>query len=184
VARKRIAAVNQKLIKGAKMSQEIYTDGGVILRNPSTIGGTWAWCLVENDEIINSGSGVIDIETARTWELDGVTNNLTELYALCKAITSLPDNWEGVVYSDSLISLGRLFMGYKWKGIPDELREWAQLCASRIPQAGYMLLDGHPTKAHLEAGIGKRGYPVSKFNVWCDKQCGEEAKQYLAKLEL
>lgn len=163
----------------------IYTDGGVIKKNPSSIGGTWAWCAVnEEGSNLRSDEGVIDIATARTWGLEAVTNNLTELYALCKAMTSLPDGWSGTVYSDSQISLGRLFLGYKkWEGIPDELREWAQTSVARLGTVKPVLLDGHPTRAQLAAGIGKRGNPCSAHNVWCDEQCTRVGKQYLSTLK-
>jgi len=46
-----------------------------------------------------------------------------------------------------------------------------------------VLLDGHPTKAQIESEKGKRGNPTSVHNVWCDEQCGKQARMYLESLE-
>jgi hypothetical protein len=43
----------------------------------------------------------------------------------------------------------------------------------------YILLDGHPTKKQLETGIGKRGGPGSKHNVWCDDACRKAGEAFM-----
>jgi len=163
---------------------QLFADGGVIGRNPSAQGGTWAFCLVDTDLFgmhTLERSGVI---TPAEAGLPEITNNLTEMVAVVRGLQSLPDRWFGIVHSDSQITLGRLFDGWKWKGIPPWLhtefqKERARLVHWGSPVISPCLLQGHPTKAELDAGMGKRGYPVSINNVWCDKACGAEAEKFL-----
>ena len=155
----------------------LYADGGVIRINPSPIGGTWAWCHVNaTNQRIHTASGVVI--PRRSCPM--ITNNLTEMIALVKGLEALPEGWAGVVYSDSQITLGRLFEGWKMSGIPPVLIRQGQAAMARLDWANctYVLLDGHPTKAQLLAGRGKRGAPVSEHNVFCDKACGLEAAAF------
>lgn len=159
----------------------LYADGGVIGANPSIIGGTWAWVQVsESGARLAASSGVITPAEAC---MPFVTNNLTELYAILEARESLPYAWSGTVYSDSWVSLQRVFLGARLKNVPPWLTERLQ----RLQRDGWFsgcswqLLDGHPTRAELAAGVGKRGHPVSKWNVWCDEACGKQARAFLAQ---
>lgn len=151
-------------------TQALYTDGGVIHVNPSPMGGTWAWCLVENGQRLRQDSGLL-LPTA---EYPTVSNNVTELYALVAGIEALPEDWAGLIFSDSWVSLQRLFLGAKLKNVPPWLVErlGAIQASGRLARMTYQLLDGHPTAAQLLDGKGKRGGPVSEFNVWCDEECG------------
>lgn len=158
---------------------QLYVDGGVININPSTIGGTWAARLVQDGKVINEWSGVIT--PAEAYMLS-VSNNLTEMLALVKGLSFLPWDWRGTVYSDSQVTLGRAFQGWKWNNVPSWLyNAFGNQCARLVhwKQIHYVLLDGHPTKAHLEAGVGKRGHPVSAHNAWCDHACQAQAKQFM-----
>ena len=162
----------------------LYCDGGVIDRNPSPVGGTWAFCLVAEGLRVSEGSGVI---TPLEAELPGITNNLTEMLAVVRGLQSLPFIWRGVVLSDSQITLGRVFMGWKWKNIPAWLHQEFQVERKRLvnwERIRYTLLQGHPTRAELGAGVGSRGYPVSEFNVWCDHECGRQAEAYRQQVGL
>jgi ribonuclease HI len=170
----------EKRIKAETRVIELYTDGGVIEKNPSPIGGTWAWIIVENGVQICSESGAISAAEMRMEDL--VTNNQTELLALLYGLDHLPADFAGTVLSDSNNSLGRLFSGWKWNNIPPWMHARYQLARKRLAnwdQIAHVLLDGHPTKAQLAAGIGKRGHPVSIYNVQCDKLCGEAAEKFL-----
>lgn len=158
---------------------ELYCDGGVIERNPSPIGGTWAFRLLQNDEVVREKSGVV---LPAQVKMETISNNLTEMAAMLKGLMALPNDWTGTVYSDSQVTLGRVFMGWKWNNIPPVMHGIYQRIYSRLihwDQIRYVLLDGHPTKAQLAAGEGKRGHPVSEHNVWCDKACNEAAKRFL-----
>jgi hypothetical protein len=158
-----------------------FCDGGVIRRNPSELGGTWAWCMVGPDnEILQSDSGVIP---AGEYGLPEITNNVSELVALLRLLYHLPAGWSGPVYSDSQNSLGRVFHGYKCKFVPQVLIDRIRPATERLGKIEPILLDGHPTRAQLAAGIGKRGHRCSEWNVWCDKRCGEESINFLAERE-
>jgi ribonuclease HI len=155
----------------------LFCDGGVIGPNPSAIGGTWAWCLVDEQGLrTHEASGVLlqgDVG------LPTVTNNVTELYALILGCEALPAGWRGTICSDSWISLQRVFRGAKLNHVPLWLcqRLGALLKSGRLTDCTYELLDGHPTRAELERGVGKRGHPVSEFNVWCDSACTKRARE-------
>jgi hypothetical protein len=148
----------------------LYADGGVITRNPSDEGGAWAWRLVSDaDEIVLQGSGVILPAEAG---LPQITNNLTELLACVEALEAMPGSWRGTLFTDSLVTLCRLFNADpSFNGVPPELeaRTWAQ--RRRLWGYRVVLLDGHPTRKQLASGIGKRGNPCSKWNVACDEEC-------------
>lgn len=161
----------------------LYVDGGVIGRNPSPQGGTWAWCHVDaaGQRIAHGGGIVLPI----AWGLAAITNNLTELLALAEGLESLPAGWRGTVYSDSMVTLGRVFLGWQMNGVPAGLIERVDAAMARIDRRSqWILLDGHPTKAQLAAGIGKRGHRVSEHNVFCDRRCGEIGRMYQAMHEV
>lgn len=154
-----------------------YADGGVIGANPSSIGGVWAWCHVdEAGRRIATDSGV----TLPRASLPLITNNLTEMIALVRCLEALPAGWSGTVYSDSQVTLGRLFQGWKMNGIPPVLMRQGSAAVERLRTIHWILLDGHPTKAQLAAGIGKRGNLVSEHNVWADAECNRRAREYQA----
>lgn len=147
-----------------------YADGGIIGRNPSPIGGTFAWCHVdEAGERVRVGSGMVLPGDGDLPDL--ITNNVTEFAALVCCLEALPDGWSGPVHSDSRVTLWRLFHGWKMTGVPWSLVSFGSRALCRLGTLTPVLLDGHPTKAQLAAGVGKRGGPVSPFNVWCDTEC-------------
>lgn len=158
--------------------QRLYTDGGVIKKNPSEIGGTWAARYVVCGEVKKELSGTI---TPKAAGLPTITNNLTEMLALLRDLEMLPETFNGYILSDSQITLGRTFQGWKWSNIPNWMHAIYQVQRQRLRWnlITPVLLAGHPTKEQLEKGIGKHGYPVSEHNVWCDKACGAEAEKFL-----
>jgi len=149
----------------------IYADGGTIGGNPSPVGGTYAWCHVDAaDRRVAWDSGRLKVRPP-------VTNNQAELYAVLAALATLPDGWSGHVCSDSQVTLGRV-CGEGEKRSTNIPRGWIERLAYHRGRLGELVpvqLDGHPTKAELEAGIGHRGNPVSVHNVWCDEACRREA---------
>lgn len=160
----------------------IYADGGVILKNPSDIAGTWATCHVDADNWRAwTASGVLLPSEVGT---SAVTNNQTEFYALLNGLEALPDDWAGRVCTDSLVTIRRFRDDAKLAGIPLEWRRRMAMTRGRLGQLEYVLLDGHPTRAHLAAGIGKRGGPVSEHNVWCDHACTEAGRLLVARRAL
>lgn len=166
------------------MFTELYVDGGVIGANPSMIGGTWACRLIHNTGRTRDFSGVIQPHQMVHFK-EPVSNNQTEMLALLEGLRRLPDDFNGTIYSDSQVTLGRAFMGWKWKNIPSWMHAVYQLHRHRLKkwdEIEYVLLDGHPTKAQLAAGVGKRGHPVSLHNVWCDQACKEAGETFLASI--
>lgn len=163
------------------MITELYVDGGVIGSNPSAIGGTYAVRLVYDDGHVYGYSGAVSAT-----EMHGdVTNNQTEMLALLMGLRYLPDDFKGTVYSDSMVTLGRAFLGWKWTRVPGWMHRFYRDQRRRLinwDQIKWVLLDGHPTKAQLAAGIGKRGHPVSEHNVWCDRACTEAGQRFLEEI--
>ena len=168
------------------MITALYADGGVIGHNPSTDGGTWSWIQLDDKlpspTMSSYGTGVITPEMAG---LPAITNNLTEILALIYGLEALPADFSGVVYSDSMVSLGRLFQGWQWQHVPMWVHKRYQAARERLlfwPTIKYVLLDGHPTKAQLASGVGKRGHPCSIWNVRCDKMCAETGESFMLSL--
>ena len=151
----------------------LYCDGGVIERNPSLHGGTWCWIAVnEAGEEVVRDSGLLP---------GPCTNNLSEFVAAVRALETVPPGWEGKLYSDSQVTLGRLFRQWSLNGLP---LIWIARGSNVLGQVGYVepvLLQGHPTREELAAGVGKRhGFPVSNWNVKCDRECSRLAAEFMA----
>jgi ribonuclease HI len=161
---------------------ELFCDGGCVKANPSPYAGTWAWCYVVDGEMVYNQSGII---YPKAFNSKTLTNNQSELVALLAGLSFLPLDWIGVVKSDSQVSLGRVFQGWKFKrGIPAHIILRYQEIKKKFlywDQIKWVLLSGHPTKKELETGIGKNGLPVSKWNVWCDHECGRLSKEFTEK---
>lgn len=165
---------------------EVFADGGVIAKNPSPHGGTWAWRLLYDGMLVAFESGVLtNRENGQP-----VTNNVTELLALLKGIGAVYTHLaiggypEYTVYSDSKVSLLRVFRAAPLNGVPPRLIVMLQDQIERglHRNAKHVLLDGHPTKTQLAAGIGKRGNPVHAEQVACDEMCTTRARAYIAGL--
>jgi len=159
----------------------LYADGGVIFKNPSTVGGTWAFCGVNAaDQRVLEKYGAVPATPNRP-----ITNNHTEQIAITLALEAMPDGWSGTVYLDSQIALGRVFKNWSERNLPRNISMRSKAAVARIGQIETVLLQGHPTKADLACGIGKkRGLPVSEHNVWADKSCHKAAEEFLEKLEI
>lgn len=155
----------------------VYADGGCILRNPSPIGGTWAACHVDAEgKRVSQSSGVILPLDAGCGE---VSNNQSEFYALLMGLEALPDGWSGQVCSDSRVTLLRFCHSAKLNGIVWSWQRRLGAVLSRLGKLEPVQLDGHPTKAQLINGVGKRGQKVSEHNVWCDLKCSMLARGFL-----
>lgn len=156
----------------------IFADGGVISKNPSQIGGTWAWCGIDADgNRIVERAGAVAAPASRP-----ITNNHTEQIAITLALEAVPEGWNGIVHSDSMIALGRVFKGWREANLPQNISHRSTNAVRRLGSIKTVLLQGHPTKKDLEAGIGaKRNLPVSIHNVWCDKACRAAGLEFLAQ---
>lgn len=161
------------------MDGELFCDGGVIAVNPSPHGGTWAWVLVERDFPTAKGSGVVLPEH---YGLPKVTNNLTELVAAVQALDTVGPKWDGVLWTDSKVTLHRLTDGQGFAGIPQALRLQV-LALRRQRKWSVRLVGGHPTKAELACGSKANGTPTSVWNQWCDHRCRQLAERFLNERE-
>jgi ribonuclease HI len=140
-------------------------------RNPSAEGGTWCAILVTEDDqtMLVKAFGIV---TPADVGMTLVENNLTELVAAVEALERLPDGWDGVLFSDSQNTIRRLTAKHpSFGGVPAELYARVTAQRKRFPKLKAVLLDGHPNAEHLIAGIGKRGYPVSRWNVAANDEC-------------
>lgn len=154
----------------------LYVDGGVIGRNPSSLGGTWAWCLIDGKEIIGSNYGVIEPSPPNP---EKITNNFTELLAAIKGLRGAGPEWNGTLYTDSKVTLHRLLGSFSFKNIPNWLRVLT-LDLRRNRKWDAKLVGGHPTKKELEMGhLRRNSLPTSRWNVWCDNKCREAAREFL-----
>ncbi len=156
----------------------LFADGGVVRKNPSPLGGTWAWCHVDDaGESVEHQSGIVTPAEVGT---PAVSNNQTELIAVVRGLAELPPGWRGTVYTDSYVTLCRITKGERFEGIAAELeREARQLRRSRT--FAVVLLGGHPTRLDLARGRRADGLPVSPHNVFCDKACTRQAQEFLAR---
>lgn len=161
---------------------QLYADGGVVGVNQrgKVKAGTWACRLVKGIEILKNWSGVILPEEYPDCE---ISNNVTEFLAVVRGLEILPWDWRGTVWSDSKITLGRIFLGWHVTNIPKDFLNELENQKARLVhwnQIHYGLLDGHPTLGQLyNTGVGKRGHPVSSHNKDMDKECNRLAQGFL-----
>lgn len=164
------------------MNSSLYCDGGVVGKNPSIFGGTWAWCLISpGGEMIGHASGLVKPADIG---LPVVTNNVTELLAAINGMEVLPVGWDGAIFTDSNCTLLRIERREdnrkpaKMNGIPQKMRDRLESARNRLGNYRVVLLGGHPNLKDLARGCRKNGgLPVSKWNVWCDRACGREARK-------
>jgi len=173
---------------------KVYTDGGVISKNPSDIGGTWAVRFVDKDDnVVHEMSGIV---FPNTFGMTHITNNFTEFYAMLMAFEYLPEHWIGDVYCDSEITLGRWFYGWKLAGIPmDIIKRFVDIRKKRTAR-NITLLAGHPSMSDLARGYKLKtssshaidaypvAFPVSEHNKWCDKTCEHLSVDYVGNIQL
>lgn len=182
---------NQVILDKSFEVKAVFADGGCIGSNPSKKGGAVAWYAVsqgESPEYLNSfekgGLGSKDIlHSFNGFYLPcykglPVTNQHSEFMALLYGLEAMPENWSGYAVSDSKITLGRMFWNWKRNNLPEEYWQRFLKARARLGNIIPIHIDGHPTNAQLEAGKGKRGNPVSKWNRACDELCNEVKKDY------
>lgn len=156
-----------------KIVVDLYADGGVIDKNPSPIVGTWAWVLADSrDKLRAQGSGII-IPSEISLDAVTVTNNQTELLSILQGLGMV--NYKGwklrYIYSDSQVTLGRVFKGHALNNIPPWMVE---LKRDLLP-----VLKG-------AKGIWVRGHNGNKWNEYVDaaaRTAGERLIQDLGRAQ-
>lgn len=182
----------------------LFADGGVIQSNPSPLGGTLAYRLLQDGVILAQGSAIYPYWRAGESDpgcLPGapvpVSNNVAEMAAILTGLEAAARQGHlvEVIASDSYNSLRRLERSDGlWTGAcnseMDALQErWGHHLRLRRQQWGeyaypsLVLLSGHPSGPELLAGRGGRGYPVSIHNKWCDQACATLATYFLERRE-
>ena len=158
---------------------KVYADGGTIGRNPSPVGGAWAFCWVLTEDVWGRvQSGTIAPED---FGKNVVTNNDAEMLAAVLALESVPDGWAGALVLDSTVTRSRLRGGRKSHPPAIFLERLARI-RSRLGAFWVEIVAGHPTQKDLERGATWLGVPVSRHNVFCDSLCEEEALEVLERL--
>jgi ribonuclease HI len=160
----------------------VYCDGGVIGRNPSPHGGTWAWLHVSAiGGELDRDSGIV---TPKDVGLPTVTNNMTELLAALFAMEAVPEGWSGTIYTDSHVTELRIERRHSSQkpasmvGIPPLLVERVRKARARLGDFKVVLLGGHPTIDEVRMGRRRDGFPCSAHNVRCDQMCQDRAAQF------
>lgn len=173
-----------------------YADGGLLSSNPSRVGGSYGCVHVLDDQVVWQDSGIID--AALLGHNGVVTNNTSELYALCRCIMKVPAGAECAFYSDSENALFRVFDVSALQNVPAWLCAMRSNCKQHLRTLGkftYCLLAGHPSIEELMLGKSirreKNGkvtrygeVPVSKWNKLCDSMCNEARARYESEKEL
>ena len=159
-----------------EVRESLYCDGGVAGANPSTIGGCWAWVLVSvGGKKLRSASGFVSPDC---FGVPKITNNVTELLAAVQALEAVPSYWDGILYTDSMITLYRLTSANpSFNGVPKKLINRVMILRDgRNWKVKHVA--GHPTLREIQDGVNSRGQPVSKWNRACDLQCRRIAKRH------
>lgn len=149
----------------------VFGDGGVIQKNPSPIGGTWAWCAVTADGTHTREASGYVLPSAHPhpgWPRvprPDVSNNHVEFYAILRALESLPDDWQGRVATDSQVTVTRFGHLADWRSgpppylptqLPPDWQERARAALRRLPLIRWTPVAGHPTQVDLGRGFAWR----------------------------
>ena len=165
------------------MAIALYTDGGLLGRNPTRQAITWAWCRVESGEIVAERCGWIraselPIRPDVGWP-EG-TNNQAEYYAILDGLEHLGDTEHVTVWTDSRVAYGW------WTDSRSSLRsipaDWRIRQNRQLRRRGavtaWQHLHGHPIQRKLAEqkerasrgeDISQDGY--SEYNVYVDGLC-------------
>ena len=166
---------------GTRVVTTLYSDGGVVERNPSPVAGVWAWCAADQTgwRVIEDGGFIL--------ATDGqISNNQMEWCAAMLALEAMPNGWSGALLTDSRNVLDRLAYLRAHLGLPDSQVvvpknlpwQWYRRMVTsllRLGEIDFRHVKGHPTAADLKRGFTASGQPVSDQQVWCDAECGRQA---------
>lgn len=180
-----VLAGSEAWLAAMRRARRLYSDGGVFRPRRCEVG-SWAWVATDKDdrEVACQYGWIAQGAEAS----DGITNNMTELLAACRAlaeVTAVVPNWSGMLCSDSKVTLGRLSQGWRLKGIPPS---WVTRMGEILRSTGavhYVPMKGHPTRADLADRQGRSRsdgmvYAVSYHQVKCDRLCNEVLERWSA----
>ncbi len=161
---------------------ELYTDGGLVGQNGSAEAGTWAWCGV--DKAGNLAAVQSGLFRAKQILLRHVSNNVAECAAAIRAILAMPADWGGALFTDSEVTKRRLEVGPQHHDdVPHIMRAWHGTASDRVRRnhIEIVLVKGHASQAHLDAGRHPGGLPTTPFNSLADRLCSARSQEYRAK---
>lgn len=156
---------------GKRGDIRLFTDGGLIGRNPSADGLTWAWCRVENGVRVDEDYGWLrasELPMRPETGLHEATSNQAEFLAALQAFEALAPGEIVHVYTDSAVTIKRWAEMGALHGIPVMWRVRMNACLKRHGGSFWHHVDGHPSKADLERGRKENGDMVSEHNVYVD----------------
>lgn len=176
----------------------VYCDGGVLFSSRSQDAGMWAYRIVHNHDELETvwreESGLVlprhgrlespDVADIATVEdVSSITGNYMEMMAAYHGLRQLPVGAVATLCTDSQVTMNRLLSGWPWNGVPESIKNAAlAVVAQRVIDG--ILLSGHPTALDLKNGYSARsGRPVSRHNVWCDKECQRIGQLYLQSID-
>lgn len=146
------------------MITHLYVASGLIGSNPSMIGGTYAWRLVFEHQEPFGAAAVLPMAA-----IGGpVTNNQVEMLALLAGLEQVSEAFCGEIHSQSMVTLGRAFQGWKWTNIPTWMHEAYKLQRARLvhwQRIDYSLMNDQ--NEHIK---------------WCLQASREAGETYLANI--
>jgi ribonuclease HI len=159
----------------------VYSDGGLMKRNPSPYGGAYAWCHVDpatNTRVRSQAAVVLPSH----WRMPLLTNNVTELVAAVEGIMACPKGEEVWLFTDNDVTKARLTHARAaMRGVPEDLQIKTDLARRHVELVAVVLVKGHPSSRELMLGKTKKGQPVSSHNVFVDRECRRVMKEHLVE---
>lgn len=167
------------------MIVELYTDGGVAIKNPSPFGLSWAFCVVHGgtDTLIHHDAGRVHLSQLEKLGKYRATNNLAEMIAAVKGFEYVKEHYPENLcrwFPDSQFTYNRVFNSYSTALLPKILVD--RLHKSRTYLITGTMVASHPTKKELARGFREKDGKttlVSEWNVFVDKLCKEQSKLLL-----
>lgn len=111
---------------------KIYTDGACDnIQYPNY--GSWAYLILENDEIIDQRSG---------WDIH-TTNNRMEMTAILNSLGELPYNSEVEIFTDSQYCIGAFSNKYRAKANTDLIEQFRTIAKDKNLNIKFTWIKGH-----------------------------------------
>lgn len=146
------------------MIQKLYVASGLIGSNPSMIGGLYAWRLVFEHQEPFGAAAVIPMSVIG----EPITNNQAEMLALLAGLEQVSEAFCGAIYSQSMVTLGRAFQGWKWTNIPSKLHEAYRLQRARLVHW-----------QRIDYGLAN---DENEHIKWCLQACRQAGDSYMAAI--
>lgn len=165
--------------------QSIWTDAGLLSRNPSDKGSVWAGVYVgQGGNVLMTKKGHLLCNQT----LPSITSHVAELYAIIRALDSVPSEWTGEVYSDNETAIGWYFQTYKVNALPALVLREMLTSRNRLfnfPKIEFAVCKSNPTQKELmyKRALDGTDMPVSIYNKMADKICKHHA-EYVKLFEI